>query len=37
MYVMNIDMPAARLDVLEAVQQQRTGLVDYRVTLREGT
>lgn len=36
MYVMNIDMPAARLDVLEVIQQQRAGLVDCRVNLREG-
>ena len=36
MYVMNIDMPVARLDVLEVIQQQRAGLVDCRVNLREG-
>jgi hypothetical protein len=36
MYVMNIDMPAARLGVLVAIEQQHSSPVDYNVTLREG-
>lgn len=36
MYVMNTDMPAARLDVDEAIKQQRSSLIDHNVTLREG-
>jgi hypothetical protein len=36
LYVMNADMPSARLDVNEAIKQQRSSSVDYNVTLREG-
>jgi hypothetical protein len=36
LYVMNANMPSTRLDVAEVIKQQRSGLVDYRVTLREG-
>ena len=34
LYVMNANMPSARLDVVEAIKQQRSGLVDCNVTLR---
>ena len=37
LYVMNIDMPSARLDVDQAIKQQRSSSVDYNVTLREGS
>lgn len=36
LYVMNANMPIARLDVAEAIKQHRSGPEDYIVTLREG-
>ena len=36
LYVMNANMPVARLDVTEVIKQRRSGPVDYIVTLREG-